>query len=140
MDIFDAFEMSPSAMDKGLWTDLVVNDTKIGRLRVRSSDPDINPDYRRALSVAALASLEVDADQVEDLKNKTAIAIAAECLLTDWELYKADKNGVERPIKFSAKKAVELLTKMPKLRAAVERAATGWSKFRKEAVSDAVKS
>ena len=139
MDIFDAYEMSAEATDKGIWAELIVDGQVIGRIRVRSSDPDINPEYRNALSVAALAAVSATGDQLQKIKDDTALAVIAETILTDWELFKTDKNGKDISIKFSAKKAVELMRKLPKLRAAVERAAHNWTKFRRHNIEEAVK-
>jgi hypothetical protein len=131
--------MSAEAVDKGIWAELIVDGKEIGRIRVRSSDPDINPEYRNALSVAAIAAISATGDQLDKIKETTALAVIAETILTDWELYKADKNGVDKPIKFSPKKAVELMEKLPKLRAAIERAAMNWTRFRRHNIDEAVK-
>ena len=139
MDIFEAYEMSSDAVDKGIWAELIVDGQMIGRIRVKSSDPDINPEYRNALSVAALAAVSAKPDQLEKIKGDTALAVIAETILTDWELYKTDKNGKDKPIPFSQKKAVELMAKLPKLRASVERAAQNWTKFRRHNIEEAVK-
>lgn len=132
--------MSSDAVDKGIWAELIVDGTEIGRVRVRSSDPDINPEYRNALSVAAMAAVTAKPDLLKKIKDDTALAVIAETILTDWELYRTDKNGKDIRIKFTPKKAVELMRKLPKLRAAVERAAHNWTKFRRANIEEAVKS
>jgi len=142
MDIFAAYEMDNDAVNKGIWADIELLGKKIGAIRVRPSDPDLNPEYRKALSdmatlvmVRQKAGGEVSATELHEIIIETA----ASCILTDFELYQLDKDGKEVKIKYSKKKAVELMTKLPKLLKAVEQAAKGWTNFRKAAASEAVK-
>ncbi len=143
MDIFEAYEMSEEAVQNGVWAELVVKGEQIGRVRVRSSDPDINPDYRSGLNVSALASVAIDksanGEDTSDKKDNLAIALLVDTVLTDWELYKMNGEGKEVKIKFTKAKAKSLLKKLPKLRAAVERAAANWTSYRKSAVDETVK-
>lgn len=135
MDIFKAYEMSADAMKNGIWVTLTVGSTDIGRIRVRSIDPDINPEYRKALSVAAMAKATDDKVDAEKISN----AILADTVLTDWELYHTVK-GKEVELPFSREKAIDLLSNLPKFRAAVERAASNWTRYRAVEFSEAVKS
>ena len=139
MDIFDAYGMSDEAMEKGIWARLVVGATDIGRVRVRSIDPDINPDYRRGLLKSSLARATADENSRDDADD-VAIALIADTVVTDWELYTTDKDGKEVPLKYSKAKARELLKKLPKFRAAVERAAQNWTRYRAKEFEEAVKS
>ena len=134
MDIFKAYEMSADAMQNGIWVTLTVGMTDIGRIKVRSIDPDINPEYRKALSVAALAKASDEKVDAEKISN----AILAETVLTDWELYHTVK-GKEVKLPFSREKAIELLTNLPKFRAAVERAAANWTNYRAVEFKETVK-
>lgn len=143
MDIFEAYEMSDEAVEHGVWAELVVKGDKIGRVRVRSSDPDINPQYRSGLNVSALASIAIDksanGEDTNAKKDDIAIALLVDTVLTDWELYKLNGDGKEVKIKFTKAKAKELLRKLPKLRTAVERASANWTSYRLQAVDETVK-
>ena len=143
MDVFEAYEMSEEAVENGVWAELVVKGQQIGRVRVRSSDPDINPEYRNGLNVSALATVAIDkeanGEDTSERKDDIAIALLVDTVLTDWELYKLNGDGKEVRIKFSKTKAKQLLKKLPKLRAAVERAAANWTSYRKAAVDETVK-
>jgi hypothetical protein len=143
MDIFEAYEMSEEAVENGVWAELVVKGEQIGRVRVRSSDPDINPDYRSGLSVSALATIAMDKSangaDLSAQKDDLAIALLVDTVLTDWELYKMNGEGKEVKIKFTKGKAKQLLKKLPKLRAAVERASANWTSYRRTAVDETVK-
>ena len=138
MDVFEAYAMSDEAMTKGIWARLVVGTTDIGRVRVRSIDPDINPEYRKGLLTSSMARAAKD-EHGEDDAEEIAIALLADTVVTDWELY-TTKDGKEVPLKFSKSKCRELLKKLPKFRAAVERAAQNWTRFRAKEFDDAVKS
>lgn len=136
MDVFDAYGMSEEAVTQGIWAELVVGTTNIGRVRVRSIDPDINPDYRKGLLKSGIARAQAGADSdVDDL----AVALLADTVVTDWELYTTDKDGKEVKLKYSRKKCAELLRTLPKFRAAVERAAQNWTNFRAKEFEAAVK-
>lgn len=143
MDIFEAYEMSEEAVESGVWAELVIKGEQIGRVRVRSSDPDINPQYRNGLNVSALASIALDKNangaDLSAQKDDIAIALLVDCVLTDWELYKMNGDGKEVAIKFTKGKAKTLLKKLPKLRAAVERASANWTSYRRTAVDETVK-
>lgn len=143
MDIFEAYEMSEEAVEHGVWAELIVKGDKIGRVRVRSSDPDINPQYRSGLNVSALATIAINKNangrDTEREKDDIAVALLVDTVLTDWELYKLNGEGKEVKIKFTKTKAKELLRKLPKLRAAVERAAANWTSYRLQAVNETVK-
>lgn len=148
MDIFDAYEMDDEAVSKGVWGELVVRGQTIGRIRCRSSDPDINKAYRKGLNVAgiALAAMRESnktPEEIERASDELTCGLLADTVLTDWELYetiKSGKNkGKERKIPFSKERAKKLLLKLPKLRAAVEGCAAGWTKFRKGQIDETVK-
>lgn len=148
MDIFDAYEMDDEALEKGIWGDLVVGGTTIGRIRCRPNDGDLNTEYRKALATAGVAYAVLQEkgatdDKLAQAKEDMAVGLLVDTVLTDWELYQTVKSGKskgkEKPIPFSKKKATELLKKLPKLRAAVETLASGWTKFRKGRVDETVK-
>lgn len=143
MDIFDAYEMDDDALTHGVWADLYVGGQNIGRIKCRSSDPDVNVEYRKGLSLAGLALAAMQEknapkEKLDKAKDDLTCGLLADHILTDWILWK--KHGdKEVKIKFTAKKARELLGKLPKLRAAVEATAQGWTKFRKGQVEETVK-
>ena len=142
MDIFEAYEMEDDAVTQGVWAELVLMGERIGSIRVRPSDADLNLDYRRALAKAgeSLLKLKKANGELTDKDNTEATAaVYAETVLTDWELFET-KDGKEVPIKFSQKKAIELLIKLPKLLKATQDAARQWTKFRKASLEEAAKS
>jgi len=141
MDIFSAYEMDGNAVNKGIWADLMLMGNKIGAVRVRPSDPDLNVEYRKALADTGVLFSKLRADKGEvsdDDQTDRMIDVMVETILTDWELFE-EKDGKDVPIKFTKKKAAELLRKLPKLRKAVEQAARGWTNYRKSAAKEAVK-
>ena len=142
MDIFEAYEMSHDALREGVWAELVLKGERIGAIRVKPSDAELNPEYRKALASVATAVIAIKKEKgIEAVANETdalMIATAANTILTDWELYET-KDGKEMPIKFSPKKAIELMTKLPKLFKAVDQAAKQWTKFRQKEADEAVK-
>lgn len=143
MDIFDAYEMDDDATTKGVWADLIINGKTIGRIRCRSSDPDINREYRKGLNLAALALAAIreqgtEGPDLEKAQDGLTVGLLADTVLTDWELYQKRGNK-EVKIKFTPKKARELLLKLPKLRAAVDACALGWTKFRKGQIDETLK-
>lgn len=142
MDIFEAYEMSSDAVDNGVWAELIVGRKKIGRIRVRSMDPDINAEYRNSLNVAALAAVAMakDGNSVEPPDASITNAIIADTVLTDWELWTTDDDGEEVPLPYTREKAIELLETLPKFKTALQQAANNWTNYRKSEVAEAVKS
>lgn len=145
MDIFEAYEMSTSAVHDGVWAELVLMGKVIGRVRVRPSDPDLNDDYRKGLTAMGLAirAIKAEGKAGEGAEIALTAALYAETIVTDFELYTAGKGankGKEVRIKYTVKKTEELLKKLPKLMSATITAASQWTKFRKVIEDDAVKS
>jgi hypothetical protein len=143
MDIFDAYEMDDDAITNGVWGDLIVRGEKIGRIRCRSSDADINTEYRKGLNLAGLALAAMQekgtkGEELEKAKDELTAGLLADTILTDWELYQK-RGDKEVKIKFSPQKARELILKLPKLRAAVEACASGWTRFRKGQIKETLK-
>jgi len=139
MDVFEAYGMSDEAVEKGIWARLVVGSTDIGRVRVRSIDPDINAEYRKGLLTGGLARAQSAAGDNDADADQMACALLADTVVTDWELYTTNKDGKEVPLKYSRKKCVELLSTLPKFRAAVERAAQNWTRYRAKEFSETAK-
>lgn len=140
MDIFDAYQMDDSAVTDGVWAELVLLGNRVGGLKVRPSDGDLNLDYRKGLTKAAEALLKMKTKEGEidvDKSVEMTARLYADTIITDWELYTKGPDGEDVAIEFSKEKCVELLIKLPKLLKAAQDAAKGWTQFRRSALAEA---
>lgn len=146
MDIFEAYEMSEPAVRDGVWAELSLFGETIGRIRVRPNDPDLNSEYRAGLAAMGegIRAIKVEHGELtEERAIRLTAGLYADTIVTDFELYTAGigaNKGKEVRIKYSVKKTIELLCKLPKLMTATTQAARQWTKFRKVIEDDAVKS
>lgn len=140
MNIFDAYETDKELTDLGVWCELYApGGGKVGRVRVRPADVDLNADYRKALNVISqrIATLlqdgRGDVGEQEDLQLMSeAYSIA---IVTDWEI--TGRDGA--PIPFTAEAARQYMLDMPKFYKAIRQAAAKWTNYRKKFEDDAVK-
>lgn len=147
MDIFDAYEMADDAVADGIWADLVLMGDKIGRIKVRPTDPDLNADYRVGLAALGLGLRAMRKEKGGEASEKQQVALTAglyaDTIVTDFELWTiaktGNKKGQEVRIPYSAKKTKDLLIKLPKLMSAVSMAARQWTNFRKHVEDETVK-